>query len=60
MFANDGDLKRSTQHFISDARDGVDDDGSKNMFGFNALAKEELCNRWRCAFAAQPSGLATQ
>jgi hypothetical protein len=29
MSALGGGLKRSTQHFISDARDGVDGDGSK-------------------------------
>jgi hypothetical protein len=29
MSAFGGGLKRSTQHFISDARDGVDSDGSK-------------------------------
>jgi hypothetical protein len=31
MSANDGGLKRSTQHFISDARDGVDGRGIEDM-----------------------------
>src|SRR5262249_60870213 len=34
MSALCGGLKRSTQHFISDARDGVDSDGSKICSGF--------------------------
>jgi len=34
--------------------------GRRYVRGFNAVAKEELWNRWRCAFAAQPSGLVTQ
>jgi hypothetical protein len=61
MSAFGGGLKRSTQHFISDARDGVDGRWVEDMFrGFNAVAKEELWNRWRYAFAVQPSGSATQ
>ena len=44
--ARNGGLKRSTQHFISDARDGVDRRWVEDMFrGFNAVAKEELWNR---------------
>ena len=34
LSAFDGGLKRSTQHFISDARDGVDSDGSKKRSRF--------------------------
>jgi hypothetical protein len=34
--------------------------GRRYVRGFNAVAKEELWNRWRCAFVAQPSDLATQ
>src|SRR6516164_8635005 len=35
--------------------------GSKICSRFQCgVAEEELRNRWRCAFAAQPSGLATQ
>src|SRR5215471_861124 len=34
MSALCGGLKRSTQHFISDARDGVDSDGSKKRSRF--------------------------
>ena len=42
-----GGLKRSTQYFISDARDGEDGDGSKICSSFNAVAKEELWDRWQ-------------
>jgi hypothetical protein len=42
-------------------RDGVDGRWVEDMVrGFNTVAKEELWNRWRCAFAVQPSGSATQ
>src|SRR6201988_2983294 len=42
-----GGLKRSTQHFISDPRDGVNAMDRRNARGFNAVAQEELWDRWQ-------------
>ena len=51
-----GGLKRSTQHFISDARDGVDSDGSKKCSRFQRGGQGGgVVDRWRRAFAVQPS-----
>ena len=34
--------------------------GRRYVRGFNAVAKEELWNRWRYAFPVKPIGSATQ
>src|SRR3974390_1812947 len=55
MSALGGGLKRSTQHFISDARDGVDGRWVEDMFeGSTRWPRRSCGTRWRCAFAAQP------
>src|SRR5262245_27739518 len=42
-----GGLKRSTQHFILEGRDGVDAMERGYVRGFDAVAKAELWERWR-------------
>ena len=50
MSAFDGGLKRSTQHFISDARDGVDGRWVEDMFEGSTRWPRRSCEtRWRCA-----------
>jgi hypothetical protein len=52
MSALCGGLKRSTQHFISGVRDGVDGQWLKICSRFQCGGQGELWNRWRFAFAS--------
>jgi hypothetical protein len=59
MSALCGGLKRSTQHFISDASDGVDGRWAEDMFEGSARWPRRSCETAGGAHF-QPSGSATQ
>jgi hypothetical protein len=57
MSALGGGLKRSTQHFISDARDGMDGRWVEDMFEGSTRAKEQLWNPLALRIRSSPEWL---
>src|SRR5262245_53871471 len=53
-----GGLKRSTQRFILEGRDGVDAMERGYVRGFDAVAKAELWERWRRGESLKGTGRA--